>query len=66
MIASSKQITTKTLINVITDLKQRLVDGEIPSYAWQPTNYMYADILTKEKIMPPTFEDVIAKNELKL
>ena len=27
---------------------------------------MWADILTKEKKMPLTFENVIAKNELKL
>ena len=27
---------------------------------------MWADILTKEKKMPPTFENVVAKNELKL
>ena len=32
-IASSKQIATKTLRNVITDLKQRLVDDEVTSYA---------------------------------
>ena len=36
-IASSKQISTKTLRNVITDLKQRLVDEEVYSYAWLPT-----------------------------
>ena len=39
-IASSKQITTKTLRNVITDLKQRLVDDEISSYAWLQTNFI--------------------------
>ena len=27
---------------------------------------MWADILTKEKKMPPTFEKVVAKNELTL
>ena len=27
---------------------------------------MWADILTKEKKMPPSFEDVISKNDLKL
>ena len=48
-IASTKQITTKTLRNVITDLKQRLIDDDISSYAWLPTDSMWADILTKEK-----------------
>ena len=65
-IASSKQIATKTLRNVITDLKQRLVDDEISSYAWLPTDSMWADILTKEKKMPSTFEKVIATNTLTL
>ena len=65
-IASSKQIATKTLRNVITDLKQRLVDDEVSSYAWLPTDSMWADILTKEKKMPPTFEKVITTNALAL
>ena len=65
-IASTKQITTKTLRNVITDLKQRLIDEDISSYAWLPTNYMWADILTKEKKMPPAFGVVNAKNNLAL
>ena len=34
-IASSKQIATKTLRNMITNLKQRLVNDEIKSYASQ-------------------------------
>ena len=53
-VASTKQITTKTLRNVITDLKQRLVDEEITSYASLPTESMWADILTKEKRMQLT------------
>ena len=65
-VVMSKQISTKTLRNVITDLKQRLVDEEITSYAWLPTSSMWADILTKEKRMPSAFEDVIIKNDLKL
>ena len=65
-IASPKQISTKTLRNVITDIKQRLVNKEVNSYAWLPTSSMWADILTKEKKMPPSFEDVISKNDLKL
>ena len=47
-------------------MKQRLVDGEITSYAWLSTSSMWADILTKEKKMPSTFEVVILKNELSL
>ena len=65
-IASTKQITTERLRNVITDLKQRLVDEKITSYAWLLTNSMWVDILTREKRMPSTFGDVIAKNKLSL
>ena len=65
-IASSKQISTKTLRNFITCLKQRLVSEEVNSYAWLPTSSMWADILIKEKKMPLSFEDVISKNDLKL
>ena len=64
-IASSKQISAKTLRNVITDLKHRLVNKEVNSYAWLPISSMWADILTKEKKMPPSFEDIISKNDLK-
>ena len=39
-VASSKQIDIKTLRNVIVDLKERLVNGEISSYAWFPTQNM--------------------------
>ena len=50
----------------IADIKQRLIDDKISSYAWLPTNSMWADILTKEKKMPPNFEKVIANNTLAL
>ena len=65
-IASTKQTATKTLRNAIADHKQRLIDDEISSYAWLPTNSMWAEILTKEKKMPLAFEKVIATNALAL
>jgi len=66
-VASSKQISTKTLRNVIVDLKERLVNGEVTSYAWLPTSDMWADILTKEKrVVPPKLEDVLKRNEMDL
>ena len=65
-IASTKQITTKTLRTLFSDLKQILIDEDISSYAWLPTDSVWADILTKEKKMPSTFEEVITKNNLSL
>ena len=51
---------------MITDLKQKLIDDEISSYAWLPTDSMWADILTKEKKMPLNFDKVITANILAL
>ena len=65
-VASTKQISTKTLRNIITNLKQRLVEGEITSYAWLPTASMWADVLTKEKKILPDLENVFINNEMRL
>ena len=65
-VVSSKQISTKTLRNVIIVLKERLVKDEITSYAWLPTQSMWADILTKEKKVPLQLEDVLTNNKMDL
>ena len=39
-IASSKQIDRKTLRVTVVDLKDKLIDGEIYSYSWLPTEKM--------------------------
>ena len=61
-IASSKQIDRKTLQMTVVDLKERLVDGEVFSYSWLPTEKMWADVMTKEMKIPPSLEDFITKN----
>ena len=65
-IASSKQIERKTLRLTVVDLKERLVDGEIYSYSWLPTQSMWVDMMTKEMRLPPAMEDVIMKNVVNL
>ena len=65
-VVSSKQISTKTLRNVIIVLKERLVKDYITSYAWLPTQSMWADILTKEKKVPLQLEDVLTNNKMDL
>ena len=50
----------------MVDLKEKLVDGDLYSYAWLPTESMWADILTKEMRLSPTLEDVFLKNVLDL
>ena len=65
-IASSKQIERKTLRLTVTDLKERLVDGDIYSYSWLPTKSMWADMMTKEMELPSALENVFLKNDLDL
>ena len=43
--ASRKQIERKTLRSTVVDLKERLVDGEIYSYSWLPTQSMWVDMM---------------------
>ena len=50
----------------VVDLKERLVEGDILSYAWLPTKRMWADLLTKEKQLPRDLEDVFEKNVMDL
>ena len=47
-IVSSKQVNRKTLRMMVRELKDRLLEGEILSYAWLPTKHMWADVLTKD------------------
>ena len=66
LIASSRQVERKTLRPTILDLKERLVDGDIQSYFWLPTQDMLADVLTKEMRISQALEDVILKNKISL
>ena len=65
-IGSSRQVERKTLRHTILDLKERLVDGEIYTYSWLPTQEMLADVLTKEMKIPQALEDVILRNEISI
>ena len=65
-IASSRQVERKTLRPSIVDLKKRLVDRDIHSYSWLPTQDMLTDVLTKEKRLPQALESVFLKNEFSL
>ena len=65
-VASCKQILKKTLRNFIVNLKERLTKDEITSDAWLPTDKMLADVLTKEKKLPPEIDDIFSTNDLDL
>ena len=64
-VTSLKQIMIKTLIIVIVDFKERLLNGEITSIAWLPTEKMWADLL-KEMKLPDDLEDVHLRNNMNL
>ena len=65
-IASSKQIERQSLRLTVTDLKERLVDGDIYSYSWLPTKSMWAGMMTKEMELLSALENVFLKNSLDL
>ena len=65
-IASSKQVDRKTLRMTVRELKDRLIEGDVSSYAWLPTEHMWADILTKEMRLPETLEKVLVENDMEL
>ena len=52
LIASSRQVERKILRPTILDLKERLVDKDIHSYSWLPTQSMLGDVSTKEMKIP--------------
>ena len=65
-ITSSKQVVNKSLRMMVRELKDKLLDGEVLSYAWLPTEQMWADILTKEMKIPEALEKVLVENVMEL
>jgi len=65
-IASSKQVVNKSLRMTVRELKDKLLDGEVLSYAWLPTEHMWVDILTKEMKIPEALEKVLVENVMML
>ena len=65
-IVPSKQIEQKTLRLRLTDLKERLLEGDIYSYSWLSIEDMWAYLLTKEMHLLQHLEDVFLKNTLNL
>ena len=45
----------------IVDLKERLLKGDITSYLWLLTVWMWADLLTKEKKNPDDLENILGE-----
>ena len=64
--ASSRHIERRGLRLTVMDLKERLLDREVYSYSWLPTNSMWADMLTKEMEIPSSLEDFFQRNKMVL
>ena len=50
-IGSTRQIDRKQLRGMVSEMKDKLTEGEITSYQWVSTKDIWADKLTKEKSM---------------
>ena len=54
------------MLLTVVDLEARLIEGDKLSYTWLPTERMWADILTKEKLLPKDLEDVLVDSKMNL
>ncbi len=61
-IASTKQVETKMMRPVITDMKEKLVDKSVKSFDWLETKKMVADVLTKENSSNKDLDGVMVEN----
>ena len=46
----------------MTDLKEKLIDGEVSAYSWIETRAMTADVLTKEGVEVENVLEVVREN----
>ena len=65
-IASSKQVDRRNLRMTEQELKDCLLEHDVVSYAWLPTEHMWADVLTKEMKMPEGLEMALVGNSIHL
>ena len=61
-IASTKQVETKMMRPVITDMKEKVVDKSVKSFDWLETKKMVADVLTKENSSNKDLDGVMVEN----
>ena len=52
--------------NIVKDLKDKVLSGEVKSMSWLATEDMLADILTKEKKMSNILKDLLIDNKFQL
>ena len=64
-ISSTKQVSSKLLRNVMTDLKKKLECREIESYSWIETKAMTADVLTKVTGNIENILEVVRENKFR-
>ena len=62
-IASTKQVETKMMRPVITDMKEKLMDKSVKSFDWLETKKMVADVLTKENSSNKDLDGIMIENK---
>ena len=50
----------------VVDLKEKIIQSDILSYAWLPNESMWADLLKKDKRHLDDLEDILMKNIMEL
>ena len=63
LIASTKQVETKMMRPVITDMKEKLMDKSVKSFDWLETKKMVADVLTKENSSNKDLDGIMIENK---
>ena len=65
-VASTNQIERKSLRMTVQELKEKLLQGEVPSHQWIPTADMWSDSLTKEVDMPDGLKRMLKTGKCRL
>ena len=61
-IASTHEVDRRVMRQYVYNLKKQLTLGKVQSFAWTPSEFQLADVLTKERVNGDMLEGIIAKN----
>ena len=61
-IASTHEVDRRVMRQYVYNLKKQLTLGKVHSFAWTPTEFQLADVLTKERVNGDMLEGIIVKN----
>ena len=61
-IASTHEVDRRVMRQYVYNLKKQLTLEKVQSFAWTPSEFQLADVLTKERVNGDMLEGIIAKN----